>query len=383
MLAGVRVADFTQALAGPLCTMLLADFGADVVKIEPPDGDQTRGWGPPFLDGDATYYYSLNSGKRSVVFDLKTPEGRMAALELVLSADVVVENFRPGVMARFELDYESVRELRPALVYCSISGFGGAAPSNLGGYDMVFQALSGIMSLTGHREMEPVKAGIPLVDEMAGMYAALGVVAALYDARETGVGQLVEVSLLGAGISALANRAAAELIGGVTEERMGNAHPSVSPYEVYTAREGSFALAAPNDALWRKVCEALGRGELADDPRFRTNELRVERRAELKVEIERTTVLDTAEHWTARLIAAGVPAGTVNDITGAFGFAKSVGLDMLELARHNEAARDGVRIVSSPLKLSGSRARDVTPPRLGEHTEEVLAELAQARTGMG
>jgi crotonobetainyl-CoA:carnitine CoA-transferase CaiB-like acyl-CoA transferase len=383
VLAGVRVADFTQALAGPLCTMLLADLGADVVKVEPPGGDQTRGWGPPFLDGDATYYYSLNSGKRSAVFDLKTPEGRAAALELVLSADVVVENFRPGVMARFELDYESVRDLRPELVYCSISGFGGGAPSNLGGYDMVFQALSGIMNLTGHPEMEPVKAGIPLVDEMAGMYATVGVLAALYEARETGLGQFVDVSLLGAGIAALANRAAAELIGGTTEERLGNAHPSVSPYEVYRAADGSFALAAPNEALWRKVCEGLGRDELADDPRFRTNELRVERRAELKAEIERTTVAEAAQHWTDRLIAAGVPAGSVNDIPGAFRFAETVGLDMQELAHHADEARDGVPIVSSPLKLSGSRARDVTPPRLGEHTEEVLAELAQARMGTG
>jgi crotonobetainyl-CoA:carnitine CoA-transferase CaiB-like acyl-CoA transferase len=377
VLAGVRVADFSHALAGPLCTMILADLGAAVVKIERPGGDQVRGWGPPFHNGDAAYYYAANRSKRSVVLDLKDPEDRALACALVDDADVVVENSRPGVMARLGFGYDSLRNQRPDLIYCSITAFGPSGPPELAGYDLILQAVSGIMSVTGAPEGEPMKVGIPIVDQVAGLYATIGVLAALGERARSGRGQLVDVSLLGSALAALANRASGHLLTGTAQLRMGNAHPNVAPYELFQARDRTFVLAAANEHLWQRACLTLGRDELVGDPRYATNSLRVANRVELKAEIERTTRTRSAGEWVDRLTAAAVPAALVNDLGDAFRFAEELGLSLIEFAE----AADGssVPLVRSPIGLSRSRTPAATaPPRLDEHGAEIRHEVSIA-----
>jgi crotonobetainyl-CoA:carnitine CoA-transferase CaiB-like acyl-CoA transferase len=376
LLEGVRVADFSHALAGPLCSMLLADFGADVVKVERPGGDQVRSWGPPFHDGDAAYYYAGNRNKRSVVLDLKDADDRAMAHELVARSDVVVENSRPGVMARHGLDYAALRESRPDLVYCSITAFGPDSPE-LAGYDLILQAVGGIMSVTGQPDGEPTKVGVPVVDQLAGLYAAVGVFAALQERAGSGRGQLVEVTLLGAALASLANRAAAHLLTGSVEEALGNAHPNVAPYELFRAADRPFVLAAANEELWRRACVTLGRDDLLLDPRFRTNGERVASRLGLRDEIERTTRGRPAAHWIAALNEAGVPAALVNDVGSAFGFAEQLGLPVVEVAAGRDAP---VPLVGNPIRLSRTPLRPATaPPYLDQQGVELRAELASAR----
>jgi crotonobetainyl-CoA:carnitine CoA-transferase CaiB-like acyl-CoA transferase len=377
VLEGVRVADFSHALAGPLCTMILADLGAEVVKIERPGGDQVRGWGPPFHDGDAAYYYAGNRGKRSIVLDLEDAGDHALARRLALAADVVVENSRAGVMARFALDYEALREQAPELVYCSITAFGPDGPGRLAGYDLIVQAVSGIMSVTGAADGEPMKTGIPVVDEIAGLYAAIGVLGALSERGRSGEGQLVEISLMGAATAALANRASGHLLCGEPQVRMGNAHPNVAPYELFAALDGSFVLAAATQALWIRTCAVLGREDLLLDPRFGANALRVEHRAALKRELEDTTRTRTAAEWIRRLTGEGVPAALVNDVGGAFRFAEELGLGVVEVAE--AGGRGPVRMVRSPIRLSRSAMRAPTaPPRLDQHGDAIRDELAPA-----
>jgi crotonobetainyl-CoA:carnitine CoA-transferase CaiB-like acyl-CoA transferase len=370
VLEGLKVADFSHALAGPLCTMILADLGAEVVKIERPGGDQVRGWGPPFHNGDATYYFAANRNKRSIVLDLKDSEDRAVACALVDEADVVVENSRPGVMARLGFDFEGLHQERPDLVYCSITAFGPSGPPELAGYDLILQAASGIMSVTGSPEGEPTKVGVPIVDQVAGLYATIGVLAALGERGRTGRGQLVEVSLLGSALAALANRAAGHLLSGSPQLRMGNAHPNVAPYELFEAEDRSFVLAAANEHLWQRACQTLGCDELVQDARYGTNSLRVANRVKLKEEIERTTRTRPAKEWVERLTAAAVPAALVNDLGDAFRFAEGLGLSLIEFAE----AADGssVPLVRSPIGLSSNhRARAKAPPRLDEHGAEI------------
>jgi crotonobetainyl-CoA:carnitine CoA-transferase CaiB-like acyl-CoA transferase len=374
VLEGVRVADFSHALAGPLCTMILADLGADVVKIERPGGDQVRGWGPPFHNGDAAYYFATNRNKRSIALDLKDPEDLALARAIVDDADVFVENSRPGVMGRYGLDYDSLRETHRELVYCSITAFGPGGPPELAGYDLILQAVSGIMSVTGAPDGDAMKVGIPVVDQFAGLYATIGVLAALGDRARSGRGQLVEVSLLGAAVAALANRAAAHLLTGAPQVRLGNAHPNVAPYELYDASDRSFVLAAANESLWERACRALDRTDLLDDPRFRVNPDRVAHRVELKEEIERTTRGRPAAEWIERLTAAAVPAAVVNDLGDAFLFAESVGLNLIDVA--DSADGEQLPLVRNPIRLSESCARRPTaPPRLDEHGAEIRREL--------
>lgn len=380
VLEGVRVADFSHALAGPLCTMLLADLGADVVKVERPGGDQVRSWGPPFHDGDAAYYYAGNRNKRSVVLDLKAADDRALAAELVDRADVVVENSRPGVMARLALDYASLSDARPDLVYCSISAFGPQGAPELAGYDLILQALGGIMSVTGSRDGEPTKVGVPVVDEIAGLYAAVGVMAALHERRLSGKGQLVEVTLMGAALASLANRAASHLLTDSFEDRLGNAHPNVAPYELFRAEDRSFVLAAANEDLWCRSCETLGREDLLLDERFRTNGDRVACRVELREEIERTTMKRSAAHWIAAFNGAGVPAALVNDIGSAFRFAEEIGLEAVDVV--SDGRTGPVPLVRNPIRLSHSpMRRSSAPPYLDQHGDELRAELARARWG--
>jgi crotonobetainyl-CoA:carnitine CoA-transferase CaiB-like acyl-CoA transferase len=377
-LDGVRIADFSRVLAGPYATMLLADLGADVIKVERPGtGDDTRAWHPPAdHDGTSTYFLSVNRNKRSVVLDLTTDAGRERARDLIAASDVLVENFRPGTMERLGLGHEELRARHPGLVYCSISGFGSGAGAAIPGYDLLVQAVGGLMSVTGDAAGEPVKAGVALVDVITGLHASLGILAALRHRDATGEGQLVEVSLLGSLLSAMVNQASAFAVAGVVPGRMGNAHPSIAPYETFPAADRPLALAVGNDRQFAALAEAIGDPGLAKDDRFRTNADRVAHRAALRDVLTERLSAAGADHWSTVLLAAGVPAGPVNTLDDAFAFAHRLGLPgIVEIpAPPADAEAAGPsRQVAHPIALNGTPARyRLRPPRLGEHTTQIL-----------
>ncbi|MEU6162884.1 CaiB/BaiF CoA transferase family protein [Streptomyces tanashiensis] len=373
-LSGIVVADFGRVLAGPYMTMLLADLGADVIKIERPgSGDDTRAWGPPFAAGEATYFLGVNRNKRSVSLDLTDPEDLATARAIVDRADVLVENFRPGTMEKLGLGYEDVRAGNPGLVYCSVTGFGTAEGARLPGYDLLVQAMGGLMSVTGEPDGQGTKAGVALVDVITGLHAGLGVLAALRHRERTGEGQRVEVSLLTSLLSALTNQAAAHLGAGVVPRAMGNSHPSIAPYEVFEARDRPLVLAVGNDRQFAALCERLGRPELAGDPRFTTNTARVAHREELVEALAGPLGTRTADSWFEELTAAGVPCGPINDLAAAFDLAERLGL----APRVPETAA-GPGQVANPIRLDATPPSYRTaPPRLGEHTDGVLSELGR------
>ncbi|MFE2015563.1 CaiB/BaiF CoA transferase family protein [Streptomyces sp. NPDC059491] len=369
-LSGIVVADFGRVLAGPYMTMLLADLGADVVKIERPgSGDDTRAWGPPFADGEATYFLGVNRNKRSVALDLTDPEDLAKARAIVDGADVLVENFRPGTMERLGLGYEDVRESNPGLVYCSVTGFGTAEGARLPGYDLLVQAMGGLMSVTGEPDGPGTKAGVALVDVVTGLHAGLGVLAALRHRDRTGRGQRVEVSLLTSLLSALTNQAAAHLAAGVVPRAMGNRHPSIAPYEVFDAQDRPLVLAVGTDRQFRGLCERLGRPELADDPRFATNTARVAHREELVTALSAPLATRGADAWFEELTAAGVPCGPINDLAAAFDLA-----DRLGLAPRVPEDAAGPGQVANPIRLDATPpSYRSAPPRLGEHDDSLPA----------
>jgi crotonobetainyl-CoA:carnitine CoA-transferase CaiB-like acyl-CoA transferase len=327
-LGPLRILDFSRILAGPFATMMLADLGADVIKVERPGtGDETRSWGPPFdAQGRATYFQSVNRNKYSVALDLTHAHDLGRARSLAGAADVVVENFRPDVMDKLGLGYERLSAENPGLIFCSITGFGGGAGAELPGYDLLVQALGGLMSITGSPEGEPQKVGVALVDILAGLFASVGILAALRHRDRTGEGQRVEVNLLSSLLAGLVNQASAYTIAGSVPGRMGNAHPSISPYELYATGEGDLVLAVGNERQFAALCDVLNAPDLAADPRFGSNSDRVTNRAALKDELVQRLASAPAAEWAARLTAARVPAGVVNDLAGAFELARSVGL---------------------------------------------------------
>lgn len=355
-LKGLLVADFSRVLAGPYATMLLADLGADVVKVERPGaGDDTRSWGPPFApDGTATYFLSVNRNKRSVTLDLRSPEDAESARELIRRADVVVENFLPGTMERLGLGYEDLRIQNPGVVYCSVTGFGDGAGAALPGYDLLAQAVGGLMSVTGEPG-SPAKAGVALVDVITGMHAAFGILAALRHRDATGEGQRVSVSLLTSLLSGLVNHSSAYLAAGVVPQAMGNRHPSIAPYETFDAADRPLVIAAGNDRQFHSLCTTLGVPGLAADPRFATNASRVAHRDALVGELNQRLAARPAEDWFAALTAAGVPCGPINDLAGAFALAEDLGLD---------AAVDvgGILQTSHPVRFSTTPAAYRSPP---------------------
>ena len=358
-------------LAGPLCTMTLGDLGADVVKVERPDGgDDTREWGPPWHDEGATYYLGLNRNKRSVTLDLKDPGDLALARRLAARADVVVESFRPGTIDRLGLGYDDVAPGNPGVVYCSISAFGtGERAAALPGYDLLLQAMSGLMSVTGETDGRPLKVGAALIDMICGLYAANGILAALHARSRTGEGQRVHVSLMDSALAALLNQGSGFLNAGVVPGRLGNRHPSITPYETFRAADGDFAVACGNDALFRRLCAAIGRPELAEDARYADNRARLEHRDALTADLEAAFAGADAAEWVARLGEAGVPAGPINDVGEAFAFAEELGLEpWVEV--------DGVRTVRPAMTLSTTPAAvRRRPPRLGEHDAEIRAWL--------
>jgi crotonobetainyl-CoA:carnitine CoA-transferase CaiB-like acyl-CoA transferase len=364
-LSGVKVVDFSRVLAGPLATMMLADLGAEVTKIEPPGGDETRQWGPPYdAAGEATYFQAVNRNKQSVVLDLNDPGDHERARRLALGADVLVENFRPGVMDRFGFGYEALSAEHPGLVYCTITGFGRHGGATLPGYDLLIQALGGLMSVTGAPDGEPQKVGVALVDVLAGLFATVGIMAALRHRDQTGEGQRVEVELLSALLAGLVNQASAYTIAGATPQRMGNQHPSIAPYELFQTGDGELVVAVGNDRQFAALCEALGAPGLAsEDGRFATNADRVEHRVALTEELERRLRERPAHEWVRMLTDANVPAGVVNDVKAAFALARSLGLDpLVTLPREDGTTVDLPR---NPITLSATPASyRSAPPRL-------------------
>jgi crotonobetainyl-CoA:carnitine CoA-transferase CaiB-like acyl-CoA transferase len=355
-LQDLKVLDFSRVLAGPFATMMLADLGATVTKIERPGvGDDTRAWGPPYdAHGDATYFLSVNRNKDSLALDLGDPDDRARARRLALDADVLVENFRPGLMDGFGLGYEDLREDNPGLVYCSVTGFGREAGAALPGYDLLVQALGGLMSITGPADGEPQKVGVALVDVLAGLFTTVGVLAALQHRTASGAGQRVEVNLLGSLLAALVNQASAYTAGGVVPTRMGNLHPSIAPYELLPSADGDLVLAVGNNRQFAALCDVVGRPELATDARFATNAARVEHRTLLREELTQALAAKPAAAWASALTDARVPAGVVNDVAAAFDLAERLGLaPVVELAREDGTT---AAVTRNPIGLS------LTPP---------------------
>jgi crotonobetainyl-CoA:carnitine CoA-transferase CaiB-like acyl-CoA transferase len=371
-LEGLVVADFSRVLAGPYATMLLGDLGADVIKVERPGGgDDTRAWGPPWHGEDSTYYLVTNRNKRSVALDLGAERDRELARRLGERADVLVESFRPGLMAEWGLDGDTLRGRNPGLVSCSVTAFGsGEAGRSLPGYDFLLQAMGGLMHVTGDPDGPPTKVGAAVVDLICGLIAAGGIQAALLERERTGRGRHVEVSLMDSALTALLNQGTAWVAGGVAPQRRGNQHPSIVPYQPFDASDRPFAIAVGNDRLWVRLCEAVGLGELASDERFATSAARVEHRDELERLLAEVFARDTAEHWVEVLRAAAVPAGPVNGVDEAFGLAAELGMEPTEEV-------GGTPLIRPPLRVDGERPPiRRAPPRLDEHGDEIRRWLA-------
>lgn len=375
-LAGLLVADFSRILAGPYATMLMADLGAEVVKVEGPGGDDTRTWQPPVRDGVATYYLGANRNKRSIALDLRNPDDVEIARELARRADVFVENFKPGGLARFGLDYDTVSAGNAGVIYASISGFGSAPGGrSLPGYDLIVQAISGFMSLTGEPDGEPYRAGVALFDVMAGLHATVGVLSALNHRHATGSGQHIEVNLLASALSGLVNQTSAYVAGGVVPFRMGNSHPSLYPYAPMMCADGELIVTAGNDNQFRKLCDVLGVPELADDPRFARTEDRNVHRDELRPLLLERLRTRTKMEWFREIIAAGVPCGPINTINQGVAFAQEVGLDPVVTVGEGAAAVPSVR---NPITFSATAPTyRLPPPALDEHGAELRRWLAE------
>jgi crotonobetainyl-CoA:carnitine CoA-transferase CaiB-like acyl-CoA transferase len=372
-LAGVRVLDLSRVLAGPLATMTLGDLGADVVKVERPgEGDDTRHWGPPFAGDDAAYFLSLNRNKRSVSIDLKTPEGVHAVRRLAGDVDVLIENFRPGLMTTLGLSLDNLRAANPRLVTCSLSAFGDQAHETASrpGYDIIVQALSGLMSITGEQGGEPTKAGVALLDVVTGLYATIGILAALHERERTGVGRHVSISLFDASVAAMVNQASNFLIGGVVPVAMGSQHPNIVPYQVFHGSDRPFILAGGNDRIFRRICEVVGHPEWADEPRFATNQARVEHRDELVPLLSGAFAERPAQSWLGSLEAASVPCSPIRTMDEVF--AAPEGAALIQTIE-DEARGTTLRLVADPLRFDGARLPvRLPPPVLGADDDEVL-----------
>ena len=374
-LDGLIVADLSRVLAGPYCSMLLADLGATVIKVESADGDDTRTWMPPEKDGVSTYFMSINRNKRSIVLDFRDPADVALVHELFRRSDIVLENFKPGALTKFGLDYESARAVNASLIYLSISGFGTAEGSWLPGYDLVVQAVSGLMSLTGAQDGPAFRAGISVFDVMTGLHGTIGVLAALNQRRDTGEGQHVEVNLLSSAMSGLVNQTGAFVAGGVVPHRMGNEHPSVYPYQTMPTKDRDIIITAANDRQFRSLCEVLDVPELADDERFRLNADRTANRAELHPLLVERLATWTADDLFVALNKVGVPCGPVNSIAEGVELAERLGLEPRVTVGSGDREVDVVR---NPITFSAADIRYTSaPPELGEHSDEIRDWLSQ------
>jgi crotonobetainyl-CoA:carnitine CoA-transferase CaiB-like acyl-CoA transferase len=372
----VFVVDLSRILSGPVCTMVLADMGAEVVKIEPPPtGDDSRQWGPPFIGGISTYFLSVNRNKKSLGLNLKTEEGRRVLWKLIERADVFIENFRPGVMARLGFGYEAVSKANPRTVYCSISGFGQTGPyRDRPGYDVIAQGESGLMDLTGYPDGPPTKVGASLADVVAGLYAVQGILLALLARYRTGTGQHVDVSLLDGMVSTLTYQALIYLSTGRSPKRMGSRHPSIVPYECFQAKDGYVNIGVTNQKQWDNFCQVLGFPELAADPRFETMKSRLAHYGELRPLIERVFSEMTRADVIARMYEVGIPAGPINSVGEVLEDPQLQAREMIVALTHPEYGP--LRVLGVPIKLSGTPGEvQNAPPRFGEHNHDVLARM--------
>jgi formyl-CoA transferase/CoA:oxalate CoA-transferase len=375
-LDGVTVLDLTRVLSGPFCTMQLADMGARVIKVEQPGrGDDTRGWGPPFLEGESAYFLSINRNKESVTLDFKSPEGRALLDRLIAQSDVLVENFRPGTLAKLGLDYDTLAARHPRLVYCSVSGFGQTGPrSDEAGYDAVVQAEGGLMSLTGAADGPPYRLGVAIADIVSGMFAAQGIAFALLARARTGRGQLVDIAMLDSVAALLTYQAGICFATGNAPGRLGNRHPTIVPYELFTASDGDFVIAVGNDDQWRRFCTVA---EFEQEERFATNKQRVTLYDELRPRLAARIRRDTRQQWIDRLNGAGVPCGMVRNLTELFADPQMAAREMITTRDHPTIGP--LRMLGIPIKLSDTPgAITAAPPTLGQHTDAVLGELGLA-----
>ena len=375
-LDGIRIIDFSKALAGPYCTMLLSDMGAEVIKVEMPGkGDDSRGWGPPFVEGEAAYFMSINRNKKSITLNLKDNKAREIAFKLIEKADVVLETNRPGVMKKLGLDYESVKAANPGIIYASISGFGQTGPySKRPGFDQVIQGYGGIMGLTGEKGGGPLKVGIAVTDIATGMFAAIGILSALYNRQVTGKGQYVDASMLDGQVSWLTYQGGRYLASGKVPERIGSAHPLIVPYQDFEASDGFINIAAGNDNLWKKFCDVAGLQDIADDPKFATNAKRVENRDEVVGIVSKVIKTKTMQEWLDLLNEAGIPCGPIYTVDQIFKDPQVLARDMLVEVDHPKCGK--VKVTGCPIKFSETPAEiTAAPPVLGQHNEQILAEL--------
>ncbi len=381
-LEGIRIIDLSRILAGPWCSQHLADLGAEVIKVEHPErGDDTRGWGPPYLNGthEAAYYLSANRGKRSIAVDIAQPEGQALIRELVATSDVVLENFKVGGLKRYGLDYESLKQVKPDLVYCSITGFGQNGPyAKRAGYDFLLQGMGGLMDITGKPDDEPgggpMKVGVAVVDLFTGMYAATSILSALLGRDRTGEGTWIDLALMDVQVSMLANQALNYLTSGKSPERLGNSHPNIVPYQAFATADGHIILAVGNDSQFQRFCEVAGVPLLASDERFATNRSRVQNRAVLIPQIERLIRAHPSQFWLNALERQGVPCGPINSVEQVFADPQVQHRGMRMHMMHAEAGE--MSLVSNPVRFNDAPLNaDQPPPKLGEHTQSVLSQL--------
>lgn len=373
-LSGIRILDFSRVLAGPYCTMLLGDFGAEVIKIESPDGDDTRQWGPPWLDGESAYYLSVNRNKRSITLDLKNPRGQEIARHLAEKADVLVENFKVSGMAKFGLDYDTLSKTNPGLIYCSITGYGQNGPyQSLAGYDFIIQAEGGLMSITGPVDGLPYKVGVAIVDITAGMYASHAILAALHHREKTGEGQFIDVALFDSQLGWLANVGQNYLVSEKPPQRYGNAHANIVPYEVFRTSDGYLVLGVGNDRQYQILCGVANRPDLWNDERFQTNPGRITHRRELIPLLQAVFLAQTTSEWIASLSKLGIPVGPINDIPSALSHPQAAARHMVQEVKRADGS--AVKMVGPVAKLSGTPAQIFAPPpTLGEHTRQILEQ---------
>lgn len=375
-LAGLLVADFGRVLAGPYCTMLLADMGATVVKIESPDGDETRAWKPPVRNGESTYYLSINRNKGSIALDLRDEDDRTIAQDIALRADVVVENFKPYDLDRFGLDYDSVAATNPEVIYASITGFGTAGGASLPGYDLLVQALSGLMSLTGGPDTPAYRSGVAVFDVITGLHAAIGILAALHERQQTGKGQRVEVNLMSSALSGMVNQTAGYLLSGIVPTRLGNEHPSIYPYEPLMTGEGEIVIAIGNDPQFRRLCQALEVQQLGLDPRFATAPERSRNREELRPRLQEALARRSSTDWFDVLTDARIPCAPIHDVRQGLDFAQRIGLD--PVVSIGEGA-DTIPAIRNPITFSETPVSyDLVPPAHDANREHILAWLQSA-----
>jgi formyl-CoA transferase len=373
-LQNIRVLDLSRVLAGPYCTMVLGDLGADVIKVEPPKGDETRGWGPPFAGGESAYYLCVNRNKRGIVVNLKTEEGKNILRDLALQSDVLVENFRPGTLKKFGLDFDTLHELNPRLIYCSISGFGQTGPlKDMPGYDFMIQAMGGLMSITGEPEGEPMKVGVAVADLFAGQNAVIAILSALQARNITGEGQYLDISLFESQLGWLANVASSFLISGNLPKRYGNAHANIVPYQSFRAKDGWFVITIGNEKQYEALCDLIGKPELVTDPRFSSNTARVQNRNDLVAILKPVFKTRTAAEWLSQM-EGKFPCGPINNFEQVFSMPHVREREMLVEMDHPTIG--ALPLVGSPLKMGSTPVEyRLPPPLMGEHTKEILMTI--------